>query len=540
MQTPNTLRSGINAEDVLIKLQNIQQKFVFLKKLFLAVRIVIDADTEKAPVIQNRQQTKTEKPHLFPDGQQELSFPIRRDGITGSLSESAFQIRPLTVKSALYLFFLFKAIFMQHVPGSFIGGEQPDTSLLFLCNDYRFVRKKIHLAYSLVVSALSGVLNGYSPLPAMGKQFIKWKRLTVIVALKLLTAALFQKVSLLSGFHALRQSPASDLFVHGNHGSDDAARTRRILPQKSHIHLEHIKRIILQQIQRGIAAPEIIDPDLIPRTAEPIQTVGNFILARGQGALRHLDVKHTTGNVILFDQRLDLIKNVTAQKIHSGQIQGNRNLGTVSGISLRDLLHHLADHAKVQLPDQLCLFQRLDKRGRKKKSSPGILPPRQSLHSAELAGNRTDDGLIIDLNPVPPDCLIEERRHIFRHLQIFSHRLGVEGKEGVHMLSVVITGDLRTAADCFRRKIRILPDTGSDAAVDGVGSRLFDHLPKVHSLFLYLTGGSENRKVIPAEVGGHAFRKTLSDAPACGLQKTVSVGNPVADVHAPEVDQVHK
>ena len=117
-------------------------------------------------------------------------------------------------------------------------------------------------------------------------------RLAVVVALLSPAANRSEELSMLLRLDALGKCLDAEFLGHVDDRADDVARLLREAAQKAHVELDEVDRIVLEDVQRRVAAAEIVEPDLIALV--PVD--GVVIL--GERALRDLDMQGITRNLV--------------------------------------------------------------------------------------------------------------------------------------------------------------------------------------------------------------------------------------------------
>ena len=105
-------------------------------------------------------------------------------------------------------------------------------------------------------------------------------------------------------------------------GADDDGRLRIGIErtQEIHVNFQHIKNIVLDVVQRGVPAAEVVHPDLVACCTKPRNFPLQECFIMIQCSLRDLDVEHLTGHVIAQADILDRLYHVHQAKVRPGKI----------------------------------------------------------------------------------------------------------------------------------------------------------------------------------------------------------------------------
>ncbi len=155
------------------------------------------------------------------------------------------QLTAYSVSSVIQIFFecceIPEAILPALAKARVIGEQKMRPVTGHFRNDHRNIRHEIDMAEGIVAYLLLCAFDADSLVKTILQSFLKRHRPPEIIALQLFTSGLFQVLYLFLCFHTLCQRPDSQLLVHFDHGTDDAAGTGRVTAKESHIQLEQIK-----------------------------------------------------------------------------------------------------------------------------------------------------------------------------------------------------------------------------------------------------------------------------------------------------------
>ncbi len=128
-----------------------------------------------------------------------------------------------------------------------------------------------------------------------------------------------------------------------------------------------------------------------------------------EDALRDLDVQEIARHSVLPARVLDEGKDIHHVEVVARKVERDRRDGQVL---VEPLAQHAADrleHEGVEAVDEAHLLEDRDEGPRREEADLWINPASQGLHAAELARQRADDRLIVDLDPMVLDGLVEMR-----------------------------------------------------------------------------------------------------------------------------------
>ena len=267
-------------------------------------------------------------------------------------------------------------------------------------------------------------------LPKDSQQLLVGQRLGEIVALEPVAADAPEEIHLLLGLHALHQGDHGDILGHGDHGGDDPLGAEVHVRQEAHVDLQLVEDVILQGVEGGIAAAEIVHPDLIAGAAELLNDPGQDAALYAEGALGDLDVEHIARHPVFPGQGLDDGEHIRRLKVDAGEVHrdGDHRAARplLPGIPLANFFHYM----DIQVINLLGVLQRSHKLARRQKAEIRMTPAHQRLKSAEGPGNGVDDRLEIDLKLLVFNSLFQMKNEIV---------LGRRGLPLTHALPSLLT-----------------------------------------------------------------------------------------------------
>ena len=233
------------------------------------------------------------------------------------------------------------------------------------------------------------------------KNPLKWQRLPVVVSLDSCTADFLEEVGLFLFFHALADGlhAETDRHLHQLRQDDLALVPLVETLHETHVELDEVKVDLLQHVEGGVAAAEVIHPHREAELPEAVHLRLHELEVTADDALRDLNGDHGAIDAGVVHPLSDLLHDVAGVKVGAGEVDG---LGHHVEACLRLLLHlfqHLLEHVEIQLIDQPGLFERGYKLGGGKKTEGRIDPAGQRLFVADLAVGGPDDRLVVHLDP---------------------------------------------------------------------------------------------------------------------------------------------
>ena len=241
----------------------------------------------------------------------------------------------------------------------------------------------------------------------------------------------------------------AELLRHIDNCRENHARLRLRLEitQERHIDLQHVELEILQIVERGIAAAEIVHPELEPLRAQAGDLLLEECIVLIERALRDLDVQELARHAMGAADDLHLLQHIVELKIDAREI--HRDMRDIQPLPA-DALQILADalqHIEIEPVDEMRVLEHRHEHARRDEPPLGIAPARERLEAADAPRQRAHLRLVIHLDPALLDCLVEMCHEIRPEVQRLLHR-GIEPGDIaiVHALDAV-AGELRAVED---------------------------------------------------------------------------------------------
>ena len=220
-------------------------------------------------------------------------------------------------------------------------------------------------------------------------------------SLELRAADGLQETDLIFRFHTL----ADGIHAQGGRhlhqlGQDNPAAVPLFqLPHEAHIKLDQVKAYALQNIQRGIAASEVIHPDGKAQAPEALNLQPDEFKVTADNAFRNFNRQPVMTDSESIRSFAYLFHHVTGIKIRPRKIDGLRHDMEPGLFESANLLQHLIKHEQIDFIDESLIFKCRYEVGGRQKAFFRIDPSGQRLFVAHLSADCPDDRLIVDLYP---------------------------------------------------------------------------------------------------------------------------------------------
>ena len=146
-------------------------------------------------------------------------------------------------------------------------------------------------------------------------EVLAWNRFAIIVALYLLAADFPQEIALLLCLRAFSQRVDGEVLGHTDEVLEDLAAFRGEGMQELHIKLYRIEVVVLQDIERGIAAAEVVEQHGIAFFLELLDPVQYRVHSVDQRVFRDLDLDESERQAVFFADRLGDGERVLEQEV---------------------------------------------------------------------------------------------------------------------------------------------------------------------------------------------------------------------------------
>ena len=252
--------------------------------------------------------------------------------------------------------------------------------------------------------------------------------------------------------HALGECLDAEVLGHADDRADDAARLLGEAAQKAHVELDEVDRVILEDVQRGVAAAEVVEPDLIALLAQVREGLLDDTRILREDALRDLDMQEIARHGVLPARVLDEGKDIHHVEVVARKVERDRRDGQVLVEPLAQRAADLLKHETIEAMDEAHLLEDGDEGPGREKADLRVYPASQGLHAAELARYRADDRLVIDLDPMLLDGLIEVRDDAIADIAV-DH--DTRARDIDFLYCAIVDCSVRLRLDTASRDIRI-------------------------------------------------------------------------------------
>ena len=205
-----------------------------------------------------------------------------------------------------------------------VGKKYRQPAAVIIHHAERFVREIVDAAQPGEIFPPLRLLCNKSPFLELNGQIPGRHRAEEIEALHLLTSDFLQELVLFLGFDALCQSGNIKFLRHAHNGSDDLFRPLVEVFQESHVQLQLIERVILQNAQGRVPGPEIVHPHIVAQLMKPTDERTQFLHIPDESALGNLQISEFPGHAVLLGDPVDGIREIIMQEILPGQIHRDR------------------------------------------------------------------------------------------------------------------------------------------------------------------------------------------------------------------------
>ena len=157
--------------------------------------------------------------------------------------------------------------------------------------------------------------------------FLEGERAAEVVALDLFAADGFQEFVLFLCLHAFSEGADADILRHLHRGLDDVLGPLGEVGEEGHVDFEFVEVVILQRIERGVAAAEVVHPHLVSGGAEAVEDDADFSGVLHKHALCDFYAQERAGDAVFVSDAFDFFIDVAGEEVHAGQVEGNRDGG---------------------------------------------------------------------------------------------------------------------------------------------------------------------------------------------------------------------
>ena len=176
-----------------------------------------------------------------------------------------------------------------------------------------------HIDHTQIIVILP-VLGDFDPdslLPKILQRLFIRHGFAEIISLDFFAADIPEKIKMFLCFHTFHQRMDKDTLRHLHDRSRDSLGAHGERPEKTHIQFNFIKIKLLEGIQGGIGAAEIVHPYLVASRPEPVHNSLQELLLLGHDAFSNLKVDKLMRDMVLTDDLIRDGENVAKGKVQS-------------------------------------------------------------------------------------------------------------------------------------------------------------------------------------------------------------------------------
>lgn len=340
--------------------------------------------------------------------------------------------------------------------------------------------------------------------------------------------------------YAFGQALAADFLDHVDGIADDGTGLVRRRREEMRIQLDDIEVIILEDVERRIAAAKIVHENLVASLEEASQGLFDDFFIVDQHGLRDFQMDEVPRQAICPDRIFDDLEDVAEEKVQTRQIEGYRDDGKLLIQAAAQGLAGLAQDVAVEFIDVVVLFQDGNEAGRRQEADDGVIPAGQGFHAADGTGQGADDRLIIDLDPAVLNSVITVSGNVVVDRNQLLQVLGIFQDGDAHFIADVLAGDFgiihgqsRVDDLIFRKMVDAGLDFQLVLAID-----LADGFMKCFQLFPHRPFRREQLEVVIAATRQEALREGFPNHGGQAFQAVIADGDAIADIDELEVDDV--
>ena len=213
--------------------------------------------------------------------------------------------------------------------------------------------------------------------------------------------------------------------------------------QEAHIELDDVKVKLLNRVQRGISAPEVIHPYLKACCMEPFHLLLKIVRILRCRRFGKLYAQQVMGYVEGIGALRNLARNVELAQVAQGDVNRNGNDWDAVALFGCHIGQRTVHHVHVQPLQQPRLFQVGNELGWAQLAIGGIDPACKRLLATHVSRCRAHDCLIERPNPTLCHGLVQAAQHMDVQTRIGPHLIGEPSDVRLPREPVQIACDLR-------------------------------------------------------------------------------------------------
>ena len=267
-----------------------------------------------------------------------------------------------------------------------------------------------------------------------------------IVALRVQAVCGLQHGHLFRGLHTLGDDGQVQPVCHIHHRLHDLHALAAVLlihVDELHVQLDGIDVGILEHIQRGIPAAEVVHHDREALAVQPLNGAFHHLGVLGHHGLGDLSQQKLWLQLIFFHQICKDLRHIQVQDILHRNVYRHRHKVAAAFLPL---LQGLADgfpDVLVQPCHKAGALQQRHELGGRNTATGGVIPAHQRFHTHDGAGDAVTLGLQEEAEFVVVQCVLQLAQQLLLFFQLVEHG----GLKAVQVAAVCrYTGDLRVVA----------------------------------------------------------------------------------------------
>ena len=244
-------------------------------------------------------------------------------------------------------------------------------------------------------------------------------RLGVEIALHVVAPDALHEVGLPRSLDALGYERGVQPPRQPRHGTDDdASASVGVARKEAQVELDDVDRQVLQDVERGVPASEVVHLDDVPAVVELVEDSLDELRPSDGRGLGNLGPQQVHGNVVLLSNRLEFPNVVVTVNVVSRYVERNGNDGVAGVEASPDEVAYDAEHVEVRLVHEAGLLENRYEVGGTLLAVLVVSPAHESLGSDHATRRVVELGLITGV-----DASVRERGPEFLLYLGLGHRL---------------------------------------------------------------------------------------------------------------------
>ncbi len=269
-------------------------------------------------------------------------------------------------------------------------------------------------------------------------ELLDGKRLRVIEALDIVAARRPQELQLEQRLDALGHRDHAEILGDADDAEQDgrAAGRRFHIGEEAHIQLQDVHRDVLQHVQRGIPAAEIVHHDLESRASQLVGRLDELIGVVHVSGLRNLQPQQGRRQLVFFQQRQQFVGQIRLEQIDAGDVHRDGNVRQPPLLPVRKVTAGHLPHVMVEIRDEPVVLEQGNEIPRLDQPLRRVDPPHEGFGADRLLKIQAVDRLQVEHERLT----VERRLHVVEDLLLGNDR-GPHVFIEVHIAFVVVALD---------------------------------------------------------------------------------------------------